>query len=123
MAPKFIAFLLGILISYVGVQSFELAGISNKLSSTTTKSILSIPFDELSELIGGSGRAKIMWDSLKNGENPLLLPFDQGLSQRVRASIPTIFGDQPLISTEVSEETLSDCGTRKFLQVCSDTSA
>lgn len=113
----------GLLVFYfscVGVRSFELAGVANKLSSTTTKSVLSIPFDELSELIGGSGRAKIMWDSLKNGENPLLLPIDQGLSQRVRDSIPVIFGDQPLISTKVSEETLSDCGTRKFLQKLGD---
>lgn len=112
--------LLAFYFSCAGVRSFELAGIANKLSSTTTKSVLSIPFDELSELIGGSGRAKIMWDSLKNGDNPLLLPVDQGLSQRVRDSIPVIFGDQPLISTQVSEETISDCGTRKFLQKLAD---
>lgn len=120
---KSCAFLIGavgFLFSTAGVQSYDLAGIASKLSSTTTKSILSIPFDELSELIGGSGRAKIMWDSLKAGENPLVLPVGQGLSERVRASIPTIFGDQPLISTQVSDETLSDCGTRKFLQKLGD---
>lgn len=114
------ALIFGVLFSCAGVRSFELAGVVNKLSSTTSKSILSIPFDELSELIGGTGRAKILWDSLKQGENPLSLPIGEGLSAKVRAAIPTIFGDQPLISTEVSEETLSDCGTRKFLQKLTD---
>ena len=110
----------GVLFSCVGVHSYELAGVTNKLSSTTSKSILSIPFDELSVLLGGTGRAKILWDSLKQGENPLSLPIGQGLSEKVRATIPTILGDQPLISTEISEETISDCGTRKFLQKLTD---
>lgn len=119
MTVQIAVLLLGILFASVGVQSFELA-VTNKLSSITSKSILSIPFDELSELIGGTGRAKILWDSLKQGDNPLNLPIGEGLSERVRATIPTILGGQPLISTEISEETLSDCGTRKFLQKLTD---
>ena len=114
------ALVLGVLFSSAGVRSFELAGVANKLTSTTSKSILAIPFDELSVLIGGTGRAKILWDSLKQGENPLALPIGEGLSEKVRNSIPTIFGDQPLISTEITDETLSDCGTRKFLQKLGD---
>ena len=71
--------------------------------------LLSMPYVELCEVLGGSGRAKIMWESIKKGEHPLLLPPTQGLSERVRTNILSILGTRPLIETDVTEETLSDC--------------
>lgn len=82
--------------------------------------LLTASYPELCELLGGSGRAKLMWESLKKGEHPLLLPPTAGLSERVRNNILSILGDRPLIETDVTVETLSDCGTRKFLQRLSD---
>ena len=82
--------------------------------------VLTLPFNELCEVLGGSGRAKIMWESLKVGRHPLLLPPTEGLSERVRATVRGVLGDRPLIETDVTEETLSDCGTRKFLQRLGD---
>jgi hypothetical protein len=60
-----------------------------------------------------------MWESLSKGINPLSLPIGEGLSQKVRDNVAIILGKNSLISTEITDETASECGTRKFLQkVC-----
>eukprot|EP00969_Alexandrium_andersonii_P007590 330554-Alexandrium_andersonii.AAC.1 len=35
--------------------------------------VLSCSFEELSDTLGGSGRAKMVWDVLRKGENPFEL--------------------------------------------------
>lgn len=106
-------------INRIDVTSLDLLG-TDKVTVSSSRSILSMPFDELSESIGGSGRARLMWDSLSKGINPLSLPIGEGISQRVRENVAVILGKNSLISTEITEETASDCGTRKFLQKLSD---
>lgn len=86
-------------------------------------SLLTMPFNELTEYLGGSGRAKLFWDLLKRGEDPLNPDIEGAVSQRVRNALATYCvhfsgGSDELLTTEVHQETLSECGTRKFLQRC-----
>jgi 23S rRNA (adenine2503-C2)-methyltransferase len=78
--------------------------------------ILSMPFDTLSERLGGSGKAKIIWESLKKGIDPLVHDGEDGLSTKAKGILTTILEGQSLIPTTVITETLSDCGTLKLLQ-------
>ena len=82
--------------------------------------ILSLTFPQVSELLGGTGRARTFWNYIKNGEHPLLAPITQAWSEKSRMSLLEYLENKPLISTSVSSETLSPCGTRKFLQTLSD---
>ena len=43
-------------------------------AKSTIPPFLSLSVAELSEQIGGSGRAKAVWEALRNGEDPRLLP-------------------------------------------------
>jgi 23S rRNA (adenine2503-C2)-methyltransferase len=79
-----------------------------------------MPVPELAKYMGGTGRAKLLWEALKEGDHPLLQPEGVGLSEKARNIVHSILGGLPLIATDVSLETASDCGTRKFLQKLSD---
>ena len=37
--------------------------------------LLSTRFDEMSSVLGGTGRARIFWNYLRKGENPLIQPI------------------------------------------------
>lgn len=86
-----------------------------------SNSLLSVSFDDLTVCLGGSGRAKLFWELLRTGRDPLGEHRDEGLSMRVRDTIRQYCqqeGDDTLLSTEVGDISVSDCGTRKFLQKC-----
>ena len=77
---------------------------------------LELSLNELSELIGGSGKARMVWDSLKKGESPLDERTSE-LSGRVRGFFKSVLEErkQTLIPVTIEESTVSSCGTRKFL--------
>lgn len=99
-----------------------------------SSSILSMPFEELAERIGGSGKAKTIWQSLRQGINPLEQTPGEGLSTKGRLWLSAVMGElkgtpgasvindehysyhaKSLIPVKVEDETLSSCGTRKLL--------
>lgn len=91
---------------------------STKLFSTTierdtiTKHPLCLSFPELTHTMQGSGKAKAVWKSLRQGIDPL-----QGdlLTIKGKQLLLNALADQPLLqATEVSQ-VVSDCGTRKLL--------
>jgi 23S rRNA (adenine2503-C2)-methyltransferase len=86
-------------------------------------SILSLSLADLSLVLGGSGRAKLFWNLLKAGKDPLGDYGEEGLSKRVRSIIQNRCmeqggHEQDLLTTEVDEVSVSECQTRKFLQRC-----
>jgi 23S rRNA (adenine2503-C2)-methyltransferase len=81
-------------------------------------SILSLSLADLSLVLGGSGRAKLFWNLLKEGKDPLGDYGEEGLSKRVRSIIQNHCVEQDLLTTEVDEVSVSECQTRKFLQRC-----
>ena len=76
-------------------------------SSSSLSMILNMPFDDLSLQIGGSGKAKTIWELLKKGIDPLDYNNDNGLSNKAKDILLTILQGQPLLPTTVTTETLS----------------
>lgn len=93
---------------------------------------LSLPFDRLTQQIGGSGKAKLIWEKLRLGINPMedeppLVCHNSGntinysgnsnslLSGKAKKQLQLLLGDRSLIPNKVVQETLSNCGTRKLL--------
>lgn len=90
-------------------------------SSSGSTSLLSLSFEELTEYLGGSGRAKLFWKLLRDGRDPLGEHGNEGLSIKVRENIRQRCeqeSEDALLSTEVGDVSVSECGTRKFLQKC-----
>jgi len=84
----------------------------NKISNH----VLTMSFEELAHRIGGSGKAKLLWESLKLGLDPLSDSLDGVLlSDKAKRTVSDILGDGPLICTVLNSEVLSDCGTKKLL--------
>jgi 23S rRNA (adenine2503-C2)-methyltransferase len=94
-------------------------------------------FDALSEQLGGSGKAKLFWEQLRLGNDPLLVPEGQGLSTKARNRCKELLEDicqynhsnqeyvprqehsgSSLLTTTVIDTTRSDCGTTKLLHRC-----
>lgn len=63
---------------------------------------------ELATLLGGSGRARLVWQSLREGRDPFR---DLGLSDRLRHRLAEDFAGPP---TVIEERFVSSCGTRKL---------
>ena len=82
--------------------------------------MLSLPFEELTIVLGGSGRARTFWNYLREGKHPLYQPITQQWSEKTCNTITNYLDTRPLISTTVTTNTLSPCGTRKYLQSLSD---
>jgi hypothetical protein len=70
-----------VLSQYISIISIMLlfdlcSGISSSNANIASKSfynrILTMPFDELAYNIGGSGKAKVIWDNIRIGCDPLL---------------------------------------------------
>ncbi|GMI00662.1 hypothetical protein TrVE_jg13302 [Triparma verrucosa] len=82
-----------------------------------------MPFNELSEAIGGSGKAKLIWSDLRNGVDPLD-PSTSSISPRAQSNlkIMTAMDNDSLLSTTLNENdiTLSSCGTQKMLMSLED---
>ena len=100
-----------LLILYILVILYnEVVGFYINTKHTTSSSlsmILSMPFDDLSIQIGGSGKAKTIWELLKKGIDPLDYNNDDGLSNKAKDILSTILQGQPLLPTTVTTETLS----------------
>jgi len=92
------------------------------LSLNGVVSLLTLPFADLCQVLQGSGKAKMMWESLRIGADPLTTEVGAtgALSEKARALLVSALHGTPLIKTAISLETLSDCGTRKLLQTCTD---
>ena len=73
-------------------------------------SILGVSPDEMVPLVGGKGRAKLVWEVLRSGGDPMAA--DSGLGKKARAALEEYLSP---ISYELSCSTVSSCGTRKLL--------
>jgi 23S rRNA (adenine2503-C2)-methyltransferase len=82
------------------------------------KHIFSLDVPALTALLGGSGRAKIFWDHIKDGVDPL--SEDSSLSPRVKTQISSKAGSSSLITNEITNEIKSEDGTIKLLIRLSD---
>ncbi|CAM9684399.1 unnamed protein product [Discosporangium mesarthrocarpum] len=75
--------------------------------------LLSLSLDELAGLLGGTGRAKMVWSALAEGRDPL--DFEDGgcfLTEKTAEIVRMRFKDMPW---RVVRESVSSCGTRKLL--------
>ena len=88
--------------------------------------VLSMSTTELSQRIGGSGKAKFLWEYLRSGIDPLSLEHslqgngDSSLSIKAKNKIHEVLDGKPLLSASIESEVLSSCGTRKLLLVLTD---
>jgi 23S rRNA (adenine2503-C2)-methyltransferase len=96
-----------------------------RLSDVRAPLTLTLP--ELAAGLEGTGRAKAFWAQVREGENPLTAPLSgemangDVLSLKVRDRLRSLMGEGgELFPTEITEETLSSCGTRKMLQRLGD---
>lgn len=99
-------------------------------SSFSRSSVLTMPFDEISDLLRGSGKAKIFWKNVREAVDPLSTPDGPSsevplevsefnhLSAKAKEALRA--HGLPLFGTHVALETASDCGTRKLLQTLHD---
>ena len=104
-------------------------------TATYDEHLLTMSFPKLTEALGGSGRARMFWDHLRIGQNPLN-PLERisqeendihedikmkqstqlpSLSDRVKSNVESLLNNKPLVSTTVLKESLSSCGTNKLL--------
>ena len=107
--------------SVYGLPKFE----PQQLSPEEIKNMghpLLLPFTDLALLVGGNGKAKTIWDHLRNGVDPLTTDdeaFDadpySNLSAKAKAVVREALNGRPMIPGEVVEEKVSECGTRKLL--------
>lgn len=98
----------------VGTRQFSLTQ-----SASTPGSILTKSFSDLTELMGGSGKAKVFWKQLRDtGCHPL--HETSQLTTRAKERLQLLMDGQPLIPVVVECESLSDCGTRKLLLKLND---
>ena len=109
-----------LLLPLFATNGFSVTKTINKQNDYSLKMILSMPFDVLTDKIGGSGKAKLIWESLKRGENPLEYNGEGSLSDKAKDTLLNILEGQPLLPTSVITETLSECGTLKLLQKLED---
>ena len=118
-------------------SSASLNGVKQRLSASalaklSEESPLTMSFSQLSEFLGGTGRARIFWGLLRAGIDPLQYEGEtnQSLSNKIKDKIRNIVNNtsfsssssssSSLFSSSVVEETLSSCGTRKFLSELQD---
>ena len=96
----------------------------NETPASFLKSPIVLGFDELSSQMGGSGKARTIWDLMRLGKNPLTEPTSIGnsksLSLKAKLRLKELLGAQELIPLKIISEDLSDCGTRKLLVELSD---
>lgn len=74
--------------------------------------ILCLPVPQLAEALQGTGKAKLVWESLKCGIDPL---ESDALSEKAKGLLRNALGQKPLIATTIISESLAECGTRKLL--------
>ena len=90
------------------VQSDSIQKIENKQHPIINS------FKDLSELIGGSGKAKIIWEDLKLGIHPIEDTASR-LSGRAKLRLHELLNHKPLFPVQETASSVSSCGTRKML--------
>lgn len=124
MLIYFVFFILAQLASTFRPFHAPFQALRQSLNQLNAHQLLTDDIATLSTSLGGSGRAKSLWEHLRVGEDPLSSSMEQStantISPRVRAAIREIIGAQTLLSNEVIAESLSPCGTRKMLLRLSD---
>jgi 23S rRNA (adenine2503-C2)-methyltransferase len=84
-------------------------------------SILSLSIKQLGEIMGGTGKAKIIWEHFRKGENPLEAPIVEGtLTEKARSRVLSHLNGASIIPNKIVSESLSSCGTRKMLLKLAD---
>ena len=63
------------------LPSLDISELGSAQTSNNGDSLLTMPFDKLSKYLGGSGRAKLFWDILKRGKDPLSTDTDEIMSK------------------------------------------
>mmetsp|Transcript_27587 Transcript_27587/g.88541 ORF Transcript_27587/g.88541 Transcript_27587/m.88541 type:complete len:396 (-) Transcript_27587:74-1261(-) len=81
------------------------------LGQSSRPPLLAVPPTAAVDLLGGSGRAKIVWSQLRDGRDPF--EESSGLGHKARHALELAFSAQPPHSLLTS--TVSACGTRKLL--------
>jgi len=66
---------------------------------------------ELSESMGGSGKAKIIWESLRRGVNPL----EETLSDKAKDRLRSLLNGANVFPVDIESSVSSACGTKKLL--------
>lgn len=109
------------------------------------RTVIESSFNELSEVMGGAGKATAIWRALREGNNPLEVSVEQddqgsfqgfhnkGLSPKAKERLRSLLGssdkaftpcsqniDDLLIPCAVGVENLASCGTRKYLSTLYD---
>ena len=79
------------------------------------RSILAASPEECAALLGGSGRAKLVWERLRAGVSPF--GEEGGLGKKARAQLGLAFR---MPSYKVLSVHASECGTRKLLLELAD---
>ena len=82
------------------------------------RSILAASPEECAALLGGSGRAKLVWERLRAGVSPF--GEEGGLGKKARAQLGLAFR---MPSYTLVSQTASECGTRKLLLELADGAA
>lgn len=85
--------------------------LSSGITGTSSlPTVLSVPPAAAGALLGGSGRAKMVWEVLRDGGDP----FEEasGLGLKTRRQLEEVFAP---MRHELLTSTVSDCGTRKLL--------
>lgn len=82
--------------------------------------ILSLPYAELATVLQGSGKAKIVWNHIRQGIDPLTtfndsMHDDQVLSFKAKCLLVAALNGSQLIPNTILSQTASACGTRKLL--------
>lgn len=81
---------------------------------------LVMSYDNLALAMGGTGKAKVIWNFLSQGCNPLVESGESDsdtnyLSAKAKRRLLDILDGRPLIPGDIVEETQSECGTKKLL--------
>lgn len=82
------------------------------------KVILPLSFGQLTEVMGGSGKSRIVWEHLKNCDEPL--GGASGLSDGEKTLLRIHLDGASIVPAEVHSESVASCGTRKMLVKLSD---
>ena len=88
-----------------------LALCSNNIIDLKRKSVLSASPDALGAALGGSGRARLVWDVLRRGGDPLTEPPER-LGRPARSALADAFGSP---AYRMITRSVASCGTTKLL--------
>lgn len=90
--------------------------------SNRSSHLFTMSFPELANFLGGTGKARLFWSLIRSGIDPLQFvgAEDGCLSNRVKQRVRESAHCSDLEGALIVEETVSACGTRKFLSELAD---